>query len=485
MWPGRIWFESCLGHWRSCLTSVTSRIAAAQRCANNGGMKYWAYTGRLAAATPAERNRVVDFWRVLAILLVVCGHWLAVTIWVKPDGSTDLLNSLEWVPYSGWVTWLFQVMPVFFLAGGYANARALRRVSAGDQSARDWTTLRARRLFTPVIPLLLVWVALILLLRPVVPAEVMYAGAMAATMPIWFLAVHLSLTALAPLTLAWWRRMGPATILILAVAAIGVDVARFVFEVPGVGWVNFAFVWALVHQVGYWWADRDEHGGLPRWAGFPLATGSLAALVAVTWGGLYPVAMVSIPGQGLANMTPPTFAIALLGLVQFGIIGGTQPAVRRLVGRARAWHTVIAFAGVAMTVFLWHLTAGMLTAAAGLSVWDGAVFKVEPGTWWWWGSRLPWFLVLGLVTAMLVAGFARFEWAIGEARLPTAWLVVLLGVLLLVGASAATALVGIATKDGDLEWWRGSIPLAALAGAALLGAWPTRRRPRPAGGSAG
>ena len=76
-----------------------------------------------------NRNRVVDFWRVLAILMVVCGHWLAVSIWVWPDGSTDLLNSLEWVPYAAWLTWLFQVMPVFFLAGGYANSRALGQVS--------------------------------------------------------------------------------------------------------------------------------------------------------------------------------------------------------------------------------------------------------------------------------------------------------------------------------------------------------------------
>jgi len=151
--------------------------------------KYWAYTGRLAAATPESRNRVVDFWRALAILMVVCGHWLAVTIWAKPDGTVDLLNSLEWVPYSAWLTWLFQVMPVFFLAGGYANARALGRVTAGEQRPQDWITLRARRLFTPVIPLLAVWVVLILALRGVVPADVMYAGAMAATMPIWFLAV--------------------------------------------------------------------------------------------------------------------------------------------------------------------------------------------------------------------------------------------------------------------------------------------------------
>ena len=310
----------------------------------------------------------------------------------------------------------------------------------------------------------------------------MYAGAMAATMPIWFLAVYLSLTALAPLTHAWWRRMGPWTWLVLAGAAIAVDVARFTFEVPGIGWVNFAFVWAFVHQVGYWWADRDDAGGVPGWAGWPLALGALGGLVAVTWSGLYPVAMVSIPGQGVANMTPPTFAIALLGMAQFGIIGGTRPAVQRLTARAGAWHGIIAFAGVAMTVFLWHLTAGMLTAAAGLAAWDGAVFKVEPGTWWWWGSRLPWFLVLALLTAVLVALFARFEWAISRAKPPAAWGVALVGVLLLVGASAVTALVGIAAEDGGLDWWRWTIPAAAFAGAALLGAWPARQKSRPESG---
>jgi peptidoglycan/LPS O-acetylase OafA/YrhL len=439
---------------------------------------YLAYTRRLAAATPANRNRVVDFWRVLAILMVVCGHWLAASIWVRPDGSTDLLNSLEWVPYAGWITWLVQVMPVFFLAGGYANARALGKVASGEQSPRDWITRRARRLFTPVIPLLLVWVGLILIMRTFVPPNVLHAGAMTATMPIWFLAVYLSLTALAPLTHAWWRLMGPWTLIVLAAAAIGVDVARFVFEVPGIGWVNFAFVWALVHQVGYWWADRNDRGGVPRWAGWPLAAGALAVLIAVTWAGLYPVAMVSIPGQGVANMTPPTFAIALLGMAQFGIIGGTRPAVQRLAARARAWHAIVAFAGLAMTVFLWHLTAAMLAAAAGLAAFDGAVFRVEPGAWQWWATRPLWFLALGLLTLALVAVFARFEWAISEAAPPGRLWAVIAGVLLLVGASAATALVGITTPDGALDWRRWGIPVAALAGAVLLRALPSRRRPR-------
>ena len=46
---------------------------------------YLAHTGRIAAGTPATRNRIVDFWRVVAILTVVFGHWLAASIWLQPN----------------------------------------------------------------------------------------------------------------------------------------------------------------------------------------------------------------------------------------------------------------------------------------------------------------------------------------------------------------------------------------------------------------
>jgi hypothetical protein len=433
--------------------------------------RYLAYTGRMAAATPASRNRVVDFWRVLALGMVMCGHWLIASIWVRPDGSRALMNSLEWIPYAGWVTWLFQIMPVFFLVGGYANARALGRVTAGTQSRRDWITRRARRLVTPVLPLFVVWAALILIMRRLVSPEEVRAGVIMATMPVWFLAVYLTLSALAPFTHACWRRRGPWTLAILAAAAIGVDVARFAFGVPVIGWVNFAFVWALMHQVGYWWADRDDRGGAPRMAGWPLAAGALGVLVAVTWTGLYPVAMVSIPGQGVANMTPPTSALALLGLVQFGIIVGTQPAVRRLVARARVWHAVVSLAGVAMTTFLWHLTAMMLAVGIGLFAFDGAVFRVAPGTTLWWATRPLWFLAAGLMTLPFVALLAGFERRISTARPPATRLAVSSGVLLAAGACAAAATLGMADRLG--QW---IIPAAALAGAALLGALPARPR---------
>jgi surface polysaccharide O-acyltransferase-like enzyme len=435
--------------------------------------KYLAYTRKLADATPESRNRIVDLWRAVAILVVMFGHWLAASIWLQPNDDIALLNSLEWIPYSAWVTWVVQVMPIFFLAGGYANARGLRKVTGGEELQRDWITARARRLFTPVIPLLLVWVVLIVVLRTFVPPEVVYAGAMSATVPLWFLAVYISLTAMAPLTHAWWRRSGPITILVLAGAAIAVDIARFTFEVPGIGWVNFLFVWAAVHQIGYWWADRDEAGGITARTGWALAAGALASLIAVTWIGLYPVAMVGVPGAGVTNMTPPTLAIAILGVIQFGIIIGTQPAVKRLTSRARSWHWVVALSGVIMTIYLWHLSAMSLVAAAGLFTLDGAFFKIEPGATAWWATRPVWLTVLLAMTVVLVAVFARFEWRISDAPFPEKRRVVLIGILLVAGSAAAVARIGIATPEAVIHW---SIPGAAIAGAAMLGALPTRNR---------
>lgn len=435
--------------------------------------RYLAYTRKLAEATPSTRNRIVDFWRVVAIITVVFGHWLAASIWLMPDGEIALLNSLEWVPYAGWITWLVQVMPVFFLAGGYANARGLAKVESGEQLRRDWITARVRRMFTPVIPLLLVWVVLIIALRPFVPTNVIYAGAMSATVPLWFLAVYLILTALAPLTYRWWQRSGPITVALLLGAAIAVDIARFAYDVPGIGWVNFLFVWAAVHQLGYFWSAQDNADEVPVHVGWLTFAGSLGLLIALTWSGLYPVAMVGVPGAGVTNMTPPTFAIAVLGIMQLGIIWGTQPAVHRFTAKAQSWHAVVAISGVIMTIYLWHLSAMSLVAAAGLFTFDGGLFRIEPGTTAWWLTRPLWLAILVLVTLVLVPVFAQFEWRINRKPAPQKVRMVLIGVLLTAGSAAAVATVGIATEDAVVQW---SIPAAAIAGAAVMGALPHRRR---------
>jgi fucose 4-O-acetylase-like acetyltransferase len=431
---------------------------------------YLSYTGKLADATPASRNRIIDFWRAVAIVVVVFGHWLAASIWVMPDGEISLLNALEWIPYSAWVTWIVQVMPIFFFVGGYANAKALRKVEDGGQRRREWITARVRRLYTPVVPLLIVWTLLIVVARPFVPGDIIRAGSMAATVPLWFIAVYIGLVALAPFTHAWWNRQGLASVVVLAAGAVVVDMLRFILEVPGIGWANFFFVWAAMHQLGYWWATRDQRGNpIAPTEGRRLFAAALVSLIAVTWIGWYPVAMVGIPGAGLTNMTPPTGAMLLLGLAQAGIILGTQPAVARLTNRPRLWHAVVALSGVIMTVYLWHLSAMTLVAATGLFVFDGAAFTIEPGTWAWWLTRPVWITVLSVVTLGLVAIFARFEWRISDKPAPEHRRWVTLGVLLTAGSAAAVSYFGLATEDAAINW---IIPAAAIGGAALIGALP-------------
>lgn len=437
--------------------------------------QYVEYTGDLAQQTPPTRNRIVDFWRVAAIGVVVVGHWLAASIWKQPDGEIALLNSLEWIPYAGWITWVVQVMPIFFLAGGYANARGLRKVVAGEQLRRDWITLRARRLWTPVVPLLLVWIVLILVMRGFIDHGVVFAGAMSATVPLWFLAVYISLMALAPFTYRWWLRSGSASIAVLAAAAVAVDVARFVFDVPGIGWVNFVFVWAAIHQIGYYWARCDDHGGISPRSGLLVAGSALGSLVVVTWIGWYPVAMLGVPGAGLTNMTPPTFAIVLLGVMQMGIIWGTAPLVRRWMAGARAWHVVVGLSAVIMTIYLWHLSAMSLVAAVGLNVFGGAVFEIEPGTTMWWFTRPAWIVVLGAAAAGLVVLFARYEWRISKAPAPRARRIVTAGVLLTAGSAAAVARWGLSSPEAEVHW---IIPGAAILGALMLGALPRRSAKR-------
>ena len=436
---------------------------------------YWSTTAHLATATPGHRNRIVDFWRAVAIIVVVFGHWLAASIWLQPDGEIALLNSLEWVPYAGWVTWVVQVMPIFFLAGGYANAKSLTGMGDGNAVRRDWITTRVRRLFTPVVPLLLVWVALILVLRPFLPSEVVFAGAMAATVPLWFLAVYLVLIAAAPMTFSWWRRSGVRSIVGLAAAAVAIDLARFVLDVPGIGWINFIFVWAAVHQIGYWWAGRDSGVQIRPAFGWSLAAGALTLLIGLTWIGWYPVAMIGVPGAGLTNMAPPTAALLVLGAIQAGMIWGTQPVVGRLMAHPRAWHGVVAVSGVMMTVYLWHLSAMSLVAAAGLNTFNGVLFSIEPGTAQWWLTRPLWLLVLTTATGALVAIFARFEWRISTAPPPRHRRAVFVGVLLCAGSAAAVAAWGIINPDAVIHW---SIPVGAIAGAAIIGAILKKTQPR-------
>src|SRR5690606_14437849 len=111
-----------------------------------------------AARAVVPRDWVIDLHRVAAMFIVVLLHRLYLRLTVV-DGSLVLEQALHG-PVAWGLSWVLQVLPVFFLAGGFANTVVLDRTRAAGQEYGAFLGLRARRLLTPLVPL--IGVALVL-----------------------------------------------------------------------------------------------------------------------------------------------------------------------------------------------------------------------------------------------------------------------------------------------------------------------------------
>jgi fucose 4-O-acetylase-like acetyltransferase len=359
---------------------------------------------RIDARTPADRDRYADLLRLTAILFVVAGHWLVGVIRTR-DGAVEVDRLIAVVPATQPLTWLFQVMPLFFLVGGAVNAGSWCRARANDEPWAVWFRRRSRRLLGPLLPLLALWLPVTVVLRATpVPEGWIAAAVDNALLPVWFLAVYLLAIALVPATWALHRRFG-LWVLAVAVVATGVVDLLHRAEVPAIGFVNYLLVWAGAHQVGYLWHD-DRLPRTPRTSLALTAAGVAAMTTLLTVGG-YPVAMVA-PGRGLPdNSDPPTLAMWALLTVQLGVVSLLRRPAERWLRRPRAWAPIVVGGSVTMTVFLWHMTALVLVAAVThpTGLWPETV-TIDTR---WWALRPLWLLLCAVALAGLVAIFRRFE----------------------------------------------------------------------------
>ncbi|MGW1511625.1 acyltransferase family protein [Streptomyces sp. NPDC002394] len=347
----------------------------------------------LAAATPASRDRYVDFLRVASLAVVVLGHWLMAA--VTADGQVG--NLLAVVPELQVVTWVFQVMPVFFFVGGFSHALAHR--SRPGYAA--FLRARLQRLLRPTMVFVGVWGAAALLLQ-LSGADGGLTGVALrlVTQPLWFIGIYLAMVAFTPPLLRLHERWGWGAFGALAGGAVAVDALRFAADVPFVEFLNFAFVWLAVHQLGFLRAD-----GMIRRPALLAGAGLLGATALVALGP-YPLSMVGMPGEKVSNMAPPTLALLCHGLWLVGAVELLKGPGARLLARARVWRTVVAANGIAMTAFLWHLTA-MLGVYGALLALGADLPAPASGAWW---AQVPLrFAAAALLTALLVAVFRRFE----------------------------------------------------------------------------
>ncbi|MEU3601202.1 acyltransferase [Streptomyces sp. NPDC006798] len=358
----------------------------------------------LADATPAARDRYADLLRVLSLGVVVLGHWLMAVVVVTDDGAREVGNLLAVVPALQVLTWVLQIMPVFFFVGGFAHAlsyRSLARRAPGRSVYAEFLRARLQRLLRPTMVFLLVWAALALVIQWAGGGDGLTGVALRlVTQPLWFIGIYLAMVAFTPPLLRLHERHGWAVFGALVAAAVAVDTARFAAGLPYAEFLNFAFVWLAIHQLGFLRADgRITRPGALAAVGLVAAT----ALVAL---GPYPFSMVGMPGEKVSNMAPPTVALLAHGLWLIGAAEVLRGPGTRFAGRARVWRGVIAANGIAMTAFLWHLTA--LLAVYGALLGAGAALP-EPASGTWWAQTPVRLAAAAVVGTVLVAVFRRFE----------------------------------------------------------------------------
>jgi fucose 4-O-acetylase-like acetyltransferase len=399
---------------------------------------------RMVDNTPDDRDRYVDFLRAFSILVVVVGHWLMAIIYLDADGISGA-NALELIPGLWLTTWVLQVMPLFFLVGGFSNLVAWRSARRKELTYADFLRGRVVRLMRPTLVFIGAWTVAAIVIRAAAPQS--FEGLRMATellaKPLWFLAVYVLVVAVAPLMLACHERYGIRVLVALGGAAALVDIARIGLGVPGIGYLNFAFVWLFAHQLGFFYAD----GVLTKFSKrfhVGLAALSVGALALLTGSGIYSPSMVGMQTEAASNNSPPTVCLIVLTLWLTSAAMLARPTVSRWLHQRRVWKTVVATNSMIMTIFLWHLTAAMV---AVLILFPLGFPQPRGGTAVWWTWRPVWLVVLTVVLTGFVALFARFERPalprhVGEARTPK--LTVIGGVAALVAGLAGFAQFGFA-----------------------------------------
>ena len=411
--------------------------------------------------------------------MVILGHWLVVALYVE-DGQLAAADALSLIPWTHWLTWLLQVMPIFFLVGGYVNglgwqsAQPSGGLAAADSSSSGtwqrlnsvyapWLAARLQRLVSPVLPVLAAWafIGLGAVQLDADPALLKIASQFA-LLPSWFLVVYILVVLLAPLAFRAWQRYGFASLWALATAAALVDLLALGMGWRALGWLNYLFVWLAIHQLGFaWQAGRlSRPGRCLLWA-----AGGLTALIALVTLGPYPISMVSVRGEEISNSLPPNLTMLALGVFQGGLLLALEQPLRRRLEKNALWTATVLINGMIMTIFLWHVTALLLVS--GLALLAGVGLTFIPGTAAWWLSRPLWLAILAAALVPFIAIFTRFErtGAASRGAPPPAWRL-LLGCSLICFGLATLTIRGVPTES-----WPG-INLLALSlpflGAALV-----------------
>jgi surface polysaccharide O-acyltransferase-like enzyme len=349
------------------------------------------------------RDRAVDVARLAALVVVMFGH-CALLLATIDAGGLHIGNLIGALPAIAPLTWVAQVMPLFFLAGGAAGAYGWKTGTPWG----TWLFTRAQRLCRPVFWYLSAWTAGLLVTRMVLGAESAESLGRESVALLWFLGVYLVALAFVP-ALTRLRSGRAVAVVIASLLAISAafDGLRIALDSPTAGGANFLFVWLIPVAIGVAYARRL----IGTRAALVTAAVAFAAQVALAMTEQYEVSLVVTGVERMSNTSPPTLLLALHCIWVSCVFIATAGAIQRWAARPRVWRVVSVGNGGAMTLYLWHIPAIAVAAftlhAIGLDAYD----VHAPGFWGLLALR-------ALVFAIVMAAAFRLLSPLEHRRLP-------------------------------------------------------------------
>ncbi|GES29317.1 acyltransferase [Streptomyces angustmyceticus] len=360
--------------------------------------------------TPADRDRALDGLRALALLAVPAGHWLVGGFTRDAGGALHNSSVLSAVGALAPASWVLQMLGIFFLVGGHASVRSLRRAGERGEPVRTWLRGRIVRLGRPVLGVTAVWAMLLPVLYGLgVPEATLRTGATLVIQPLWFVGVYAAVTALTPYCLRAARRWGAWAAAPLAAAVAAVDFLRygpFADAVPAwLGLLTLLPGWLFAYQLGVSWGERR----LGRRAAWTLLLGGTALFAALLLFFHYPASMVGVPGQDRTNSHPPSLLVVALAAAQSGAAVLLRDRLARLLRRPALWAPVTVVNLSAMTVLCWHQTALLSAAVPASFLGEVPGLTSSPDGVGWLLARLAWLPLFAAALLLIGRTTRRFE----------------------------------------------------------------------------
>jgi hypothetical protein len=301
------------------------------------------------ANTPATRDRAIDVIRIVSLVGVVVGHTIMATSIIRDDVLvwSNLLTAS--VVFQA-LTWVFQIMPLFFFAGA---AACVDTWCSGD-SWGNWMMRRCTRLYRPVFYYLAFWISALAILRYFLPEHVYDPVAGISIQLLWFLGAYVLVLAAVPVLSRITTTGGLIKAVVATYAFVAVvDAIRVNGDAPvAFGYLNLV-AWLIPGMLGVGYRRHLLAGR----AALMLGAAMLAVNLALVWLGPYELSLVGIETQQLKNMTPPSLLLAGHAIMMCAFVIAAAPAIARWARRPRVWWlTAIGNSG-AMTLYLWHIPA--------------------------------------------------------------------------------------------------------------------------------